>query len=82
VDVTSYVQSLGYPGHSKLTVTTSWLKASATTPRTWSTCSSGTCNAPGNQVKVTVTYNYPLNIPFVPSITIPIRSTSAEVIAQ
>jgi Flp pilus assembly protein TadG len=82
VDVLNYVQSLGYMGHSHLNATTTWLKASSATPTTWSTCSSGTCNAPGNQVRVTVTYNYPLNIPFVPSITIPIRSTSAEVIAQ
>jgi Flp pilus assembly protein TadG len=82
VDISSYVNSLGYIGHSHLISTTTWLTASTTTPTTWSACSSGTCNAPGNMVKVTVTYNYPLNIPFAPSITIPIRSTSAEVIAQ
>ncbi len=81
-DVSGYVNSLGYIGHSQLTSSTAWLTASTTTPTTWSACSSGTCNAPGNMVKVTVTYNYPVNIPFVPSMTIPIKSTSAEVIAQ
>jgi Flp pilus assembly protein TadG len=43
--------------------------------------SSGT-NAAGNQVKVTVSYNYPLNIPFWSNATIQMGSTSAMVISQ
>jgi hypothetical protein len=37
---------------------------------------------PGNQVKVTVTYPFPLSIPFLPKGTINMASTSVMVIAQ
>ncbi len=49
-DISTYVKGLGYTGitSSSVTVTTSWCAASSSTPTTWSTCSSGTTNAPGN----------------------------------
>jgi Flp pilus assembly protein TadG len=82
-DVQAFVSNIGYPYASHLTATTTWYSASSTTPTTWTTqCTSGTCNAPGNMVQVKVTYAYPLNIPFVPSYSINITSTSAMVIAQ
>lgn len=85
-EIQSYVTSLGYPGFdtSKLNVTASWLTATtsgipATT--TWSTCP-GTCNAPGNMVKVVVSYSFPLNILFLSKSTLNIGSTSEMVISQ
>ena len=39
------------------------------------------CNAPGNQVQVTVSYAYPLHIPFWTSGSIPLSSTSEMMIS-
>jgi len=82
--VQTWVRGRGYPGikSSKLTVTTSWSTASSTYPRTWTTCTSGTCNAPGNQVKVVATYAYSAPIPFAPRLSINLTSTSRMVISQ
>jgi hypothetical protein len=86
-DIQTYVKSLGYPGidaASKMTVTSTWYSASSSgTPptTTWSLCA-GTCNAAGNIVKVVVTYAFPLNIPFYPSGTLNMTSTSQMVISQ
>ena len=77
--VQSYVQSLGYPGlnSSNLTVTTTW-------PDTGATCTPSVtpCNNPGNNVKVKAKYVFPWNIPFVPSGSITMTSTSEVVISQ
>lgn len=85
--IQSYTRRLVYPGisPSNITVATTWLTATSTgTPATttWSTCSSGVCNAPGNQVKVLVNYAYVLNIPFWTSTSLNIKSTSSMVISQ
>jgi Flp pilus assembly protein TadG len=83
--IQTYVQYLGYPGIDalhKMVVTSTWYKASASQPTTWSLCSTGTCNAPGNIVKVQVTYSFPLGIPYVGSRTLSMTSTSQMVIAQ
>lgn len=82
--IKSYVQSLGFPGFttSNLNVTTTWFTASASPGTTWSSCSSGTCNAPGNAVNVVVTYAFPLSIPFWKSQTVNLSSTSQMIIAQ
>lgn len=82
--IQAYVRSIAYPGitASKLTVTTTWLTASTTQPTTWSSCSSGTCNAPGSQVKVMAAYSFPLSVPFVPSLSFSLKSTSKMVISQ
>ncbi len=66
--IQSYVKGLGYPGidPSKMNVTTTW-------PST---------NAPGNSVKVTATYQFPLSVPFVMISTIHMSSTSEMVISQ
>lgn len=85
--IQNYARRLVYPGisPSSITVTTTWLTATSTgTPATttWSTCSSGVCNAPGNQVKVLVKYAYVLSIPFWRSTPLDIKSTSSMVISQ
>ncbi len=82
--IQTYVKGLNYPGinPANLTLTTTWLSASTTKPTTWSSCSSGTCNAPGNLVKVVANYSYSLNVPFVPAATLHLTSTSQMVISQ
>ena len=76
--IQTYVQGLGFPGinSSAMTVTTAW------SPYAFSTCVSAACNDPGNEVTVTVNYNFPLSIPFIPSSTISMSSTSSMVISQ
>ena len=78
-DVQNYVQNLGFPGidPSKMTVTPTWSAYTSGSP-----CSPGLCNSPGNQVSVTVQYNFPLSVPFVPAQTIALSSTSAMIISQ
>ena len=78
----TYVQSLGYPGlnPSNLVVSVKFYKASTTLPTTWTT-SCATCNQPGNQVQVTVRYNFPIGIPFWHVSTISIGSVSSMVIS-
>jgi Flp pilus assembly protein TadG len=78
-DVQTYVRGIGFPGivPANVTVTTTW-------PTTGSSCtpSSLPCNNPGNFVQVTVQYKYPLSIPFVPSSSLPLSSTSKMAISQ
>jgi Flp pilus assembly protein TadG len=82
-EIQSYVRGLGYPGlvASNINVATSWLSASSV-PTSWSACGVSPCNAPGNQVQVTVSYSYPISIPYWKSTSFNISSTSAMVIAQ
>ena len=88
-DISNYVKSLGYPGikNSNLTVTANWYTPSTTTPSsttttTWTLCSSGTCNQPGYLAKVVVTYTFPLAVPFVPTRSLSLSSTSQMVVSQ
>ena len=90
-EIASYVEDLGYPGINStyMTVSTTWLAAtqsavgSSTSTTTWSACGTAdSCKVPGNEVQVTVSYNFPLSIPFWTSKTIPISSTSTMVISQ
>ena len=87
--IVNYVKGLQYPGivPANLTVVVTYLTGSGSTTTgslltTWATCSSGTCNAPGNMVNVKVTYAFPLAIPFAPSRTISVTSTSQMVVQQ
>jgi Flp pilus assembly protein TadG len=77
----TYVQGINFPGITPSSLT---VAASATTPITLITCTSTLtpCNNPGSQVKVTVTYTFPLVIPFVPRRTLTMSSTSAMYISQ
>jgi Flp pilus assembly protein TadG len=65
----TYVQNLGFPGMtpSSLGATASWPNGN---------------NNPGSPVQVTVTYTFPLIIPFVPRRTLRMSSTSQMVISQ
>ena len=79
-DVQTYVRGLGYPGivSSKMTVTTTW----AAYPTGSSCTPSSTCNNPGNLATVKTSYAFPLSIPWGPSRTLTMTSTSAMVISQ
>jgi Flp pilus assembly protein TadG len=83
-DIQNYVRGLKYPAvaSSKLTAAATWYTPSASLPTTWTLCSSGTCDSPGNLVKVVVTYNYPFSVPYVPATTIAVTSTSQMVVSQ
>jgi Flp pilus assembly protein TadG len=75
-NVQSYVQNLGFLNPNNMTVSTVWSayisgNSCPTTPP---------CNSPGNQVIVTVQYNYPLNVPFLPPKTYAMSSTAAMII--
>jgi Flp pilus assembly protein TadG len=76
----TYIRGIAFPGINPLSLT---VAASATTPA-GTTCT-GTltpCNIPGNPVQVTVTYTFPLGIPFMPSRTLTMSSTSQMIISQ
>jgi Flp pilus assembly protein TadG len=84
-EVQNFVRDQGFPGIDSthyMTVNVSWLTVSTTQPATWSACSSGTCNAPGNIVKVQVQYAFPMALPFFSFSTLNLTSTSQMVIAQ
>ena len=78
-DIAAYVQNLSFPGidPNKMTVNSTWLKSDGTACGT-----ADSCKAPGNQVQVIVSYNFPLSIPFVPAYTWTLASTSQMVISQ
>ena len=78
--IQTYVRSLSFPGinPNQMTVTTIW-------PTTGSTCTPSAapnCNNPGNLVQVTVSYQLPVSIPFVPARTLTMSSRSQMVIAD
>jgi hypothetical protein len=78
-----WVRGLGYPFAASLTVTPTWWSPSSTSAPTWTTaCVAATCNAPGNMVKVVVSYDYPLAIPFWKNTTLSMASTSQMVISE
>lgn len=80
-DIAQYVKGLGYPYSASVTTTTQWCTAGGT-PATWTSCSTKKNNGTNNQVKVTVSYAYPLIIPFIRKNTINISSTSSMTIVQ
>ena len=83
-DVAQYVRTLGYPYSTSVTTTTRWCINSATVPATWTTCTGtqASHNVPGNQVQVTVTYAYPLVVPFIGKRSINLGSSSSMTIVQ
>jgi Flp pilus assembly protein TadG len=85
LQIQTYVKSINVPGLNSaqyMTVSTSWLNGSATMPTTWSNCTVGICNTPGNMVKVQVGFALPLSIPFWRSTVLNLNSVSQMVIAQ
>ncbi len=88
--ITNYITSLGYPliNPGNLKVSTTWYQvafgpnASDTgATATWTACTDQ-CNEPGNQVQVTVSYPYSLDIPFMGNKTVDIGSSAKMVISQ
>jgi Flp pilus assembly protein TadG len=79
-DIQTYVKNIGFPGinPNSVTAATSW----SAYPVGTLCAPSVSCNNPGNQVKVTVSYQFPLVIPFVPSRTLSMSSTAEMVISQ
>ena len=82
-DISAYVKSLGYPFAGQLSVSATWksYSADASGHATWASCATP-CNIPGNQVKVTVTDNFPIAVPYWKSVTFPLSSSSTMVISQ
>jgi Flp pilus assembly protein TadG len=76
-DIQTYVRNLGYPGSGNMSATAAWSAYPA-----GGTCKHAGCNGPGDKVTVTVTDQFPVVIPFVPSRTISMSSTAAMVISQ
>jgi hypothetical protein len=79
-DVQNYVRSLGFPGikPSNLTVTATW---SADGGTTWSSTATSH-NVAGDLVRVSITYQYFLSIPYVPSRLLSMTSSAQTVIAD
>ena len=69
--ISNYVKGLQYPGIIPSSLLT-----------TWSACGTAPCNVPGNMVNVQVNYAFGLYVPFVPSNSLNINSTSQMVIQQ
>jgi Flp pilus assembly protein TadG len=78
-DIATYVQNLNFPGidPTKMQVNTTWLHSDGTACGT-----TDSCKAPSSQVQVTIVYNFPLSVPFVPLSTWTLTSTSQMVISQ
>ena len=83
-DIAQYVKSLGYPYSASATTNVQWCTTDGNTPATWTSCSTTQNNSIGNQVQVTVTYNYPLVIPFLKANTFNLNmgSVSSMTIVQ
>lgn len=86
-DIASYIKGLNYPGIDPAnykTISTSWLTPSGPSGsgNTFSACTTAPCNKPGYQVKVDITYQFPLDVPLWAEQTLKIRSSSAMVISQ
>ena len=91
----NYIRSNIYPGinTSAVTVAATWWTADVNDPGTgafsstsWdiacTATTAGACNPPTSAVKVTVSYPFPLNIPFWKKVSIPLSSTSEMVINE
>lgn len=83
-DIQNYLQSMHYPGMNPLSLNAAvtWYQVNTTGARSWTTCGNVQCDAPQNEVQVTVTYPFPLQIPYFPGGTINIQSTSQMVIVN
>ncbi len=78
--IQTHLKNVGFPGinPANLTAATAW----SFYPGTGTCQPSALCNNPGNLVTVTVTYQFPLVVPFVSSKTLTMSSTAAMVISQ
>lgn len=91
-NIEDYVKSLAFPGinPANLTVTPNSYTAYGTSACAAPTDSSGaaelnqppSCNAQTDVIEVKVQYNFPFNVPFIPSKTLSMTSTARMVVAQ
>lgn len=82
--IQTHIRTLNFPAinTSNITATAVWLSAATAPPNmVWSSCT-GTCNIQGNAVNVTVTYPFPLNIPFWGKQTVTLTNSSQMVMSQ
>jgi Flp pilus assembly protein TadG len=79
-DIATYVKNLGFPGinPNNMTVKSAWSAYAKGT----SCPATGPCNSPGNLITITVIYNFPLTVPFIPAHTYTMTSTAAMIIQQ
>jgi Flp pilus assembly protein TadG len=77
-DIQAYVRGLAFPAvtSTNVAVTSTWLTSAGGACGT-----TDGCKSPGNIVKVTVSYPYPLRIPFGPQRTLTLTSTSNMVVS-
>ena len=68
-------------GSATVPATVTWPTACTTATYTDASGATLYCNAPGNEVQVTVSYAFPLHIPFWTSGSIPLSSTSEMMIS-
>lgn len=87
-EIASYVENLDYPGIDAsdfMTVSSTWLSQGSPSGsgNTWTACgTTAACKVHGNQVQVTVSYAFPLDIPLWKLDSLSISSTSSMVISQ
>jgi len=87
-EIATYVENLEYPGIDAadfMTVSSTWLSQGSPsgTGNTWTACgTTAACKVHGNQVQVTVSYAFPLDIPLWKLDSLSISSTSSMVISQ
>jgi Flp pilus assembly protein TadG len=83
--IQSYITGLGFPGidtrAGAMTVTVTCGPNGSNPSPPAGTCSSGN-NDPGNLVLVAITYRFPLAVPFLPSTTITMKSSSQMTFSQ
>lgn len=89
--IQSYLRGIAYPGidPNNIQVTAEWYTVSVHTnfspPTSLTLCATGTpgtCNVPGNAVRVTVSYPMPISIPFWRATTINMSARSQLVVSQ
>lgn len=81
-DIQAYIRGLGYPFAQSLSTATTWYTLSGTTFSSCGTTPTG-CNTPGtSMVQVRVSYTLPIAIPFWSRTSVPLSSTSAQLIQQ
>ena len=78
-DIAQYVKSLGYPFSGAVGTATQWCVNGGSS---WTSCSTTQNNSINNQVQVTVSYAFPLVIPFVRRNTLSVSSVSSMTIVQ
>jgi Flp pilus assembly protein TadG len=77
-DIMTYATTLGFSGITTSDVSVSY----AGYPAGAGCIPNPACNNPGNMVTVTITYDFPFNVPFIPANTFAMSSTSSMIISQ